>query len=63
MPILDGFHVLEAIQKVEKRPYVIVLSNLSQHEDESKVIAMGADKYFIKSNTSLAELVAEIQKL
>lgn len=63
MPILDGFQVLQQLQKLSKKPPVIfVLSNLSQHEDEVRVRALGAQKFFIKSNTSLSTLVDEVKK-
>jgi DNA-binding response OmpR family regulator len=64
MPLVDGFHVLESLQKSKiAKPYTIALSNLSQHEDEERVLGLGADKYFIKSNTPLAVIVEEVEKL
>src|SRR5688500_18952363 len=54
MPTLDGFQVLQQIQGLsQKPPVVFVLSNLSQHEDEERVLALGARKFFIKSDTPL----------
>lgn len=63
MPVMDGFQVLQELQKSElkKRPVIYVLSNLSQHEDESRILGAGAKKYFIKSDTPLAEIVDEIK--
>jgi DNA-binding response OmpR family regulator len=63
MPVVDGFKVLESLQAAEKRPATVVLSNLSQHEDEAKVLSLGAQKFFIKSNTPLAVIVAEIKAI
>jgi DNA-binding response OmpR family regulator len=63
MPILDGFQVLQGIQKMGLSMPIFVLSNLSQKEDESQVIGLGARKYFIKSNTPLAILVEEIKQV
>lgn len=60
MPVLGGFAVLEELKKMEKKPIVFVLSNLSVHDDQTKVIDMGATKYFIKSDTSLSTIVEEI---
>lgn len=62
MPVLDGFQVLEQLKAKGAMPYIIVLSNLSQHEDEERVLALGARKYFIKSDTPLSALVEEVKK-
>jgi two-component system, OmpR family, response regulator VanR len=61
MPTMDGFQVLEHINEREKKPIVFVLSNLSLHDDQQRVLGMGAKKYFIKSETSLATIVQEIK--
>lgn len=63
MPVLDGFQVLEQLQSKSKKPTVFVLSNLSQGEDEQRVIGLGAKKYFIKSDTPLSMIVEEVHKL
>lgn len=61
MPGVDGFQVLEHIKTVSKRPKAIfVLSNLSQHEDEKRAMDLGADKFFIKSDIALVDLIKEI---
>jgi DNA-binding response OmpR family regulator len=62
MPVVDGFQVLERLRTKGSMPYVIVLSNLSQREDEQRVLSLGAKKYFIKSDTPLATIVEEVQK-
>lgn len=62
MPVLDGFQVLEQLKAKPSMPTVFVLSNLSQSEDEQRVLALGAKKYFIKSDTSLETIVAEIKQ-
>ena len=61
MPILDGFHVLENLQDMQNKPVIFVLSNLSTRDDEGKILAMGAKKYFIKSNTPLSQIVEEVK--
>lgn len=61
MPVMDGFQVLEEVAKRQNKPIIFALSNLSVHDDQSKVLAMGAKKYFIKSDTSLAVIVDEIK--
>ena len=64
MPVVDGFQVLQKLQGLPKRPgSIFVLSNLSQVEDEQRVRALGAQKFFIKSDTSLSVIVDEIKKL
>ncbi len=62
MPVMDGFQVLEKLKASGPMPYVIVLSNLSQREDEERVLQLGARKYFIKSNTPLSVIVEEVKK-
>lgn len=63
MPVMDGFQVLDELKKITdiKHPVVFVLSNLSQREDESRVIEAGAAKYFIKSDTPLSVIVDEVK--
>lgn len=61
MPVMDGFQVLKEMQKLDKRPVVFVLSNLSQREDEARVLEAGARKYFIKSDTPLSIIVDEVK--
>jgi DNA-binding response OmpR family regulator len=61
MPVMDGFQVLQELQKKPERPTVFVLSNLSQREDESRVLEHGAKKYFIKSDTPLSVIVEEVK--
>src|ERR1043166_9073303 len=53
MPVMDGFQVLETLNKRPNKPVIFAISNLSVHDDQSKVLAMGATKYFIKSNTPI----------
>jgi len=62
MPVMDGFQVLEAFKQSGKSATVFVLSNLSQREDEQKVLSLGASKYFIKSDTPLSVIVDEVKQ-
>lgn len=62
MPEIDGFQVLEHLKSREQRPATFVLSNLSQHEDEERVLQLGARKFFIKSDTPLTVIVEEVKK-
>lgn len=63
MPVLDGFQVLEQLQKKPNHPAVFVLSNLSQSEDEDRVYKLGAKRYFIKSDTPLEVIVAAVKEV
>ncbi len=61
MPTVDGFQVLQQMKSLPSQPVVFVLSNLSQHEDEEKALALGAKKFFIKSDTPLSTIVEEVK--
>jgi len=63
MPEMDGFQVLEQLKDKPSKPVIFVLSNLSQHEDEERALALGAHKFFIKSDTPLTTITEEIKKL
>lgn len=63
LPKMDGFAVLEKIKediKIKDIP-VIVLSNLGQDADIKRALEMGAVDYFVKTQHSLAEIVALIK--
>lgn len=62
MPEVDGFAVLEQLQKDKKNQKVIVSSNLSQDSDFAKAKELGAIDYYVKSNTSISEVVDHVQK-
>jgi len=64
MPKKDGFETLKELKsdpKLKDIP-VIVSSNLGQKEDKDKALALGALDYFVKSDISLADLLAIIKK-
>ena len=63
MPKMDGFSVLEAMRQKNIVVPVLVLSNLSQEEDEKRVKELGAKGFFIKSNTPLANIVQTVNEL
>ncbi len=60
MPKMDGFSVLKELQKLNISTPVIILSNLSQEDDESKARELGAQDFFIKSNTPIASIVEKV---
>ncbi len=62
MPTVDGFQVLEGIkEKNLKIPTIVVLTNLSQAEDEKRVRALGATDFLIKSETPLSKIVEYVK--
>ncbi len=63
MPKLDGFGVLEALEKQGNKIPVVVTTNLSQAGDEDKAKSLGAIDYFVKSNTTLKEIVEYVSKM
>lgn len=63
MPKMDGFEVLEALKEQKNKTPVIVLSNLSQEDDEKRARALGAKEFFIKSDTSIVTIVERVAQL
>ena len=57
MPKMDGFKVLLTLNEKKIKTPVIVLTNLSQEDDEKRVKSLGAKEFFIKSNTPIANIV------
>lgn len=60
MPDVDGFMVLETLKKENIKVPVIILSNLSQAEDERRARELGAIDFFVKSNTPIKTIVDKI---
>ena len=60
MPKMDGFSVLEALKQKGIKTPVMILSNLSQEDDEKRAKALGAKEFFIKSNTPIATIVEKV---
>ena len=63
MPKMDGFAFLEALRKNDNKVPVIILTNLSQPDDQERVLALGAKDFFVKSDISVADVVAHIKKI
>lgn len=63
MPEMNGFDVLEQMQQKKYTVPVIVASNLGQAEDIKRATDLGAKDYYIKSETSLAEIVDHVKKV
>ncbi len=62
MPKMDGFQVLEELQKNGNKTPVIVDSNLGQPVDFTKAQTLGAVDYFVKVKVTPAEIVEKIKK-
>ena len=62
MPKFDGFQVLEVLKENKIKIPVIVLTNLSQAEDEKRVREMGAVDFLIKSDTPIADVVNRVKE-
>lgn len=62
MPKVDGFQILQQIKENNIKTIVIILTNLSQSEDEKRVRALGASEFFIKSDTPLSKIVTYIKE-
>ena len=60
MPVMDGFKVLEVLKEKKIKTPVIVLTNLSQEDDEKRARSLGAEDFFIKSNVPIANIVERI---
>lgn len=60
MPKRDGFWVLESLKKRGIETPVIILSNLSQGEDEHRAADLGAKGFFVKSDTPIADIVNRV---
>lgn len=56
IPKLDGFKVLEKMKEKGNKTPVVVLSNLSQIQDEKRARELGAVEFFIKSNTPISKI-------
>lgn len=63
MPEMDGFTVLEKLKAKKIKLPVFVFSNLSQTGDKEKVLKQGAEKFFVKADTSVATIIDAIKKV
>ncbi len=63
LPGKDGFFVLAELKRLKINIPVVVSSNLSQDEDIKRAKELGARDYFIKSDTTLVEVVEKVKKI
>jgi DNA-binding response OmpR family regulator len=62
IPGIDGFGVLETIKTKKMNVPVIVMTNLNQEEDRKRAYDLGAVDFFVKSNSTLSEIVEAVKK-
>jgi len=60
MPKMDGFQVLEQITVKKIKTSVIVMSNLSQTESETRALTLGAKDFLVKSDLSLDAIIKRV---
>ncbi len=65
MPKMDGFETTKAIRKnpANKNLKILIVSNLSQKEQQDEVMKLGADGFIVKANYSPSQLVKEVSRL
>ena len=60
MPKVDGFGVLEGVKKQGITTPVIVMSSLSQKDDEKRVRELGAKDFFLKTDMPVSMIVDRV---
>lgn len=60
IPGVDGFGVLEFIKTKKINVPVIIMTNLNQEEDKQRSYDLGAVDFFVKSNSTLSQIVEAI---
>jgi len=65
MPKISGFEMLDILRNTEglKDTKVIMLTALGQAEDRTRAESLGADKYLVKSQVTLEDIVSAAQQL
>jgi CheY-like chemotaxis protein len=65
MPRISGFEMLDILRNTDglKDVKVIMLTALGQAEDKSRADALGADRYLVKSQVTLEDIVKTAQEL
>jgi CheY-like chemotaxis protein len=65
MPRVSGFEMLDILRNTEgmKDPKVIMLTALGQGDDKTRADQLGADRYLVKSQVTLEDIVKTAQEL
>lgn len=64
LPKKDGFSVLKELRENPKTAAipVVVLSNLGEMEDVGRVLELGANRYLVKTDYKLTEVVDKVRE-
>ena len=64
MPKVSGFEMIRLLKETKSTAHipVIFLTALSDPERQKESLQLGADAYFVKSEVSIEDIVAEIHK-
>lgn len=60
LPIMDGFQVIANIKTEKIKTPIIIMSNLSQDKDIISIKKSGIEKYFIKAESSIQEIIDSV---
>ena len=65
MPVMDGFEVLDALQRdgIAKDSLKIVLSNKSQQADIDRGNELGVSGYIVKANSTPSEVIEQVMSI
>src|SRR3954462_2311985 len=65
MPKISGFEMLDILRNTEEMKHtpVIMLTALGQAEDKTRADSLGADRYLVKSQVTLEDIVKVAQDL
>jgi DNA-binding response OmpR family regulator len=62
MPKVDGFDVLKELKNRGDGTPVIIATNLNAEKDVSRVLELGVTNYYVKSDTTLDEIVENVKR-
>lgn len=67
LPEINGFEVLETytagLQEGAIKPYIMMMTNLSEKEQIDKAKDLGADDYIVKAHYSPTEIVKRVDEI
>jgi len=65
MPRISGFEMLDILRNTEELKYtkVIMLTALGQADDKTRADSLGADRYLVKSQVTLEDIVKAAHEL
>jgi DNA-binding response OmpR family regulator len=63
MPLMDGFTFLQLMKELRLDTPVVILSALDGRTDKEKALHLGANAYFVKSDTSISEIIVRTKEV